>query len=232
MYKNFLTARSPLRLLEKGLHGGLGAGNLGLVVAGHGVGKSSFLVGVALDNLLRGARVLHIVIGRTVAHTRTHYDIVFDALAGKMKLEDAEAQRAEAARRRSIRAYPEAELFDAAKLAAAVDVERESGAAPALIIIEGQSPEALAAADLAAWRSSARELRAEIWVSVAGAGEKIADLPPALAPQRDAFAVILALEPAAEPEAVALRALKDHENPDIAALHVALDPKTLLLKRS
>ena len=34
MYKKFLNARSPLRLLEKGLHGGLGVGNLGVVLAG------------------------------------------------------------------------------------------------------------------------------------------------------------------------------------------------------
>jgi len=33
MYRKFLNARSPLRLLEKGLHGGLGTGNLGLVLA-------------------------------------------------------------------------------------------------------------------------------------------------------------------------------------------------------
>jgi len=31
---------------------------------------------------------------------------------------------------------------------------------------------------------------------------------------------------------VALRALKDHDNPDLTALHVALDPRTLLLIRS
>ena len=29
-----------------------------------------------------------------------------------------------------------------------------------------------------------------------------------------------------------LRALKDHDNPDVTALHVALDPKSLLLVRS
>jgi hypothetical protein len=51
MYRKFVNARSPLRLLEKGLHGGLGIGNLGVLVAGHGVGKSSFLVGVGLDEL-------------------------------------------------------------------------------------------------------------------------------------------------------------------------------------
>ena len=54
MYRKFLSARSPLRLLEQGLHGGLGKGNIGLVLAGPGVGKTSFLVGVALDGLLRG----------------------------------------------------------------------------------------------------------------------------------------------------------------------------------
>ena len=73
MYREFLTARSPLRLLEKGLHGGLGKGNLGLVLAGHGVGKTSFLVCVALDDLLRGEHVLHVSLDQTVAHTRAHY---------------------------------------------------------------------------------------------------------------------------------------------------------------
>ena len=52
MNRRFANARSPLRLLEKGLHGGLGIGNIGVVVAGHGVGKTPFLVGVALDELL------------------------------------------------------------------------------------------------------------------------------------------------------------------------------------
>ena len=58
----------------------------------------------------------------------------------------------------------------------------------------------------------------------------LANLPPALRPLEDLFGVILALEPGTT--TVALRALKDHGNPDVAALHVALDPRTLLLVRS
>ena len=65
--RKFVNARSPLRLLEKGLHGGLGIGNLGLVLAGRGVGKTPFLVGVALDEGLRGGRVLHVALDQTVA---------------------------------------------------------------------------------------------------------------------------------------------------------------------
>ena len=46
----------------------------------------------------------------------------------------------------------------------------------------------------------------------------------------DQVSVILALEP--RDGAVALRAIKDHDNPDVSALHVALDPRTLLLVRN
>jgi len=41
---------------------------------------------------------------------------------------------------------------------------------------------------------------------------------------------VLALEPGSG--TVRLRALKDHENPDVSTLQVALDPRTLLLVRS
>ena len=55
-----LTERSPMRVFENSIHGGLGAGNLGVVVARHGMGKTAFLVDIALDDLLRGRKVLHV----------------------------------------------------------------------------------------------------------------------------------------------------------------------------
>jgi hypothetical protein len=42
--------------------------------------------------------------------------------------------------------------------------------------------------------------------------------------------VVLALEPG--DDAVVLRALKGHDDADLSALHVALDPRTLLLVRN
>ena len=229
MYQKFLTARSPLRLLENGLHGGLGKGNLGLVLAGHGVGKTSFLVGVALDDLIRGDHVLHVVLDQTVAHTRDYYDTVFDDLAATTHLEDEAVVHGEIDRRRSIRAYPPSG-FDAAKLAEAIRVEEEAGAKPGLVIVEGADPGALTDAELAAWREVASGLPAELWISVACSDEAVNGLPPELPASEDSFGVILALEP--DHEAVALRAVKDHENPNVAELRVALDPRTLLLKRS
>ena len=229
MYQKFLTARSPVRVLEKGLHGGLGKGNLGLVLAGHGIGKTSFLVGVALDELLRGGHVLHVAIDQTVAHTRAHYDTLFEELASNARLENAPVLHADMDRRRSIRAVTSGS-FGSAKLREAVKIQQETGSAPALVILENFDAARASRDELAEMKALAREIGAEIWLSVACPGEKVDGLPGALAKARDAFGVILALEP--EGKSVALRALKDHENPDVSALRVALDPRTLLLTRS
>lgn len=225
----FLTARSPIRLLEKGLNGGLGKGNVGLVLAGHGVGKTSFLVGVALDDLLQGRAVLHVALDQTVAHVRAFYDTVFDDLASQARLQDEAVVHTEVDKLRSIRAYPP-DAFDVAKLRQAMKVEEETGGRPSLVILEGWEASRLGRAEAQELASLARELQVEIWVSVACPGEQVDGLPGAVPEARDEFAVILALEPGER--TVQLRALKDHDNPDVAALHVALDPKSLLLRRS
>ena len=229
MYQKFLMARSPVRLLEKGLHGGLGKGNLGLVLAGHGIGKTSFLVGVALDELLRGGDVLHVAIDQTVAHTRAHYDTLFEELASSARLDDAPVVHADVDRRRSIRAVTSAS-FSAAKLREAVKIQQETAGAPALVILENFDAARGSKDELLDMKALAQELGAELWLSVACPGEKVDGLPGALGSARDTFGVILALEP--EGKGVALRALKDHESPNPSALRVALDPRTLLLTRS
>jgi hypothetical protein len=229
MDSRFLAARSPVRLLEKGLHGGLGRGNLGLVLAGPGVGKSSFLVGIALDDLLRGKPVLHVTLDQSVAHVRAYYDTLFDDLASSTHLEDLARVRAETDRRRRIRAYP-ATAFDAKRLREAIAVESESGAPPSVVVVDGFDVTSCPRDELREWKDIARSASVELWISTASSDERIPALPTRLRDVWDLFGVILALEPGSE--AVALRALKDHDNPDVSALHVSLDPKTLLLIRS
>lgn len=229
MRRQFLNARSPLRLLEQGLHGGLGRGNLGLVLAGHGVGKTPFLVGVALDDLLRGEPVLHVTLDQTVGHLRAYYDTVFEELAAHAHLDDIARVHVDVDRLRSIRAYP-AGGFDASKLREAVKIDAETGPSPSLVILEGFDLEGAPEGEVVDLRALAREIGAEIWVSVACRDEKIRGIPPRLERLAHLFGVILALEPG--DGTVTLRALKEHDNPDLEALHVALDPRTLLLVRS
>ncbi len=227
MYRKFLNARSPLRLLEKGLHGGLGRGNVGVIVAPHGAGKTAFLVGVALDDLMRGEPVLHVALDQTVSHVRAYYDTVFDDLASSTHLEDAARVHADLDRGRRIRAYAPAD-FNPSKLREAVKLESESGARPSLIVIEGLDLDDGGAETLADLKALAGELDLELWLSAPCDGEVVA--PQAVSAAGEAVSVVLALEPDADH--VGLRALKDHENPDVSDLHVALDPKSLLLIRN
>jgi hypothetical protein len=229
LYKKFLNARSPLRLLEQGLHGGLGIGNLGVVLAGHGVGKTAFLVGVGLDELLRAGRVLHVCLDHTVAHVRAHYDTVFEELAASTHLENGRELHAEIDRHRSIRVYPPHTLT-ASKLRDAVKFEIDAGAKPSLLILEGLDCQTLARDELAEIKSLATELAAEVWISSPVAEERVTDLPAPLRKLGDLISVVLALEPG--DGVVGLRALKDHDSPDLTALRVSLDPRTLLLIRS
>lgn len=229
MKRRFLNARSPLRLLEKGLHGGLGPGNLGVVIAGHGVGKTSFLVGVAVDELLRGGRVLHVSCSHPVNHVRAHYDTVFDELAQTTHLENEGLIHGEIDRHRSVRVYPP-NTFAPDKLRDAVKLEREAGGAPSLIVLEGFDLTELARPDVEDLRALARELEAEIWLESTSGDERDVRPGGVVDGLGDLVSVILALEPG--DHEVRLRAVKDHDNPDVSDLHVALDPRTLLLVRS
>lgn len=229
MYRKFLNARSPLRLLEKGLHGGVGPGNLGVVLAGHGVGKTSFLVGVAVDELLRKGRVLHVSQSHPVSHVRTHYDTVFDELAASRHLEDEGLIHAEIDRHRSIRVYPP-NTMSTAKLRDAVKLECEAGAKPSLLILEGVELSSLARADVEDLKALAGELEAEIWLESSSEKEQDIVVPEPISALGELVSVILALEPGEG--IVRLRALKDHDNRDLSDLHVSLDPRTLLLIRS
>ena len=229
VYRRFLNARSPLRLLEKGLHGGLGTGNIGVVVAARGVGKTPFLVGVALDELLRGGSVLHACCDQTVGHVRAYYDTVFEELVSTTHLEDEATTHAEIDRRRSIRVFTPGGLT-VSKLRDAARFDVEAGSPPSLLVVEGLDLAQAEREEIDGLRKLARELKAEVWLSTSCAEERPDAIPPDVARLGDLVSVVLALEPGSG--TVRLRALKDHGNPDVSTLHVALDPKTLLLVRS
>ena len=229
MYRKFVNARSPMRLLEKGLHGGLGIGNLGACVAGHGVGKTSFLVGVALDELLRGGTVIHIALDQSVGHVRDHYDTVYAALARGTHLDDALLTRTELDQNRRIHAFAPRD-FNPGKLAHVAQLEAEVGGRPTLVVVDGLSAGAISLDDFLAMQEWAQDLAVEVWFSFESDEERVKGLPVEYAGIEGIMSVVLALEPRGDE--VVLRALKDHDNEDLRNLHVGLDPRTLLLVRS
>ncbi len=105
MIREQLTARNPLRILEKIISGGLRTGGLGLVLAPAGVGKTAFLVQIGLDAIMREKNVLHIALGQNTDHVQAWYDALFNDMAGGRHDEEIEELRTSSTRYRVLQTY-------------------------------------------------------------------------------------------------------------------------------
>ncbi len=230
MHRKELNERSPLRLLEQSTHGGLGRGNIGVVVARHGVGKTAFLVDVALDDLMRERKVLHVALDESVEKIRDYYDEIFMDFARASGLDDICAERLEIERNRNIHTYV-GNTFSTAKLREAIEfLKSHMHFQPATLIIEGYRFERASEADLAELRKVAREIDAELWMSAVthrDSPKNERGIPEPLARLENCFDLILAMEQAGSN--VHLSLLKDHDNPNVTDTKVSLDPATMLL---
>jgi len=232
MRRREINERSPVRVLEASIHGGLGTGNIGVVIARHGVGKTAFLVGVALDGLLRGRRVLHVSLEQDSERVRALYDSVFMDLAHERALEDVWKVRLEMERNRRIHCYL-GSSFSVAKLGEALGFLREHGEfRPEAIMIDGYPFSSATAEQMRELRRIAEQCEAELWMSAVTHRESIMNdhgVPEPVAHVEGEVDVILRM--AHDTRAVHLSLLKDHDNPDVSDLKLALDPTTLLLMR-
>ena len=230
MHRKEVNERSPMRVLEASIRGGLGKGNLGVIIARHGVGKTAFLVGVALDALMRGRQVLHVSLEHTGEKVRAYYDEIFSDLAHHAHLEDVWKVRVELERNRRIHCYLGG-TFAIDKLRAAIVFDREHGAfRPEAIMIDGLEFGTLGEDDVDALRAIARDLDAEMWTSAVthrDAAVGNGGVPDPVARLAVKFDVILRM--AHDTKAVHVSLLKDHDNPAPSDLKLALDPTTMLL---
>jgi hypothetical protein len=230
MRRKEINERSPIRVLEASLHGGLGPGNIGVVVARHGVGKTAFLVGVALDDLMRGRKVLHVSLEHDADKVRAFYDEVFGDLAHERELEDVWKVRLETERNRRIHCY-QGDTFSIDKLREALSFMREHGDfRPVTVMIDGFSFDQATSQQMAELRALAVETDAELWMSAVTHREAVMNergVPEPVAHLQGDIDVILRM--AHDMKAVHVSLLKDHDNPEVSDLKLALDPTTMLL---
>jgi len=230
MYRKELNERSPLRLFEHSIHGGLGRGNIGVVVARHGIGKTAFLVGIALDDAMRGRKVLHVSLDNTVDHIREFYDEIFMDLAHSEHLDDIPSERLEMERNRMIHTYV-GKSFTIPKLRHSANFLKEyAHFDPACMIVEGYDFERAKQEDIEALRQMAADFDAEMWMSaVTHRGVPLNDhgIPEPVAKVASEISVIVQMSD--ESDGVRVSLLKDHDNPNVAKLTLSLDPSTMLL---
>ena len=237
MHLKELTHRSPLRILERSVHGGLGKGNLGVVCARTGVGKTAFLTCLALDDLLRDRKVLHVACAATVDHVREYYDEMFADLARTANLEEAVIARDKIEHNRFIRSLNGRGLHVEQFAASLQMLAKEAGFRPDVVFIDGYHVDEAAPDDVRRLRDAVREHGAELWMAQrVGAGQAAADgedwreLPGEVTRLGDVVSVCLLLQPVGA--AIRIRLLKDHDNGEVADLPLDLDPKTFLVKEA
>ena len=238
MYRKELTARSPLRIFERTIHGGLGRSNIGVVFSRAGVGKTAFLVGVALDDLLQGSRVLHVSIGDDVEHVRAFYDEVFNDLVRTTDLSDPAAAHLLVERHRYIHTF-RGGSFSFSKLRDSLGFLKDHAQfVPGLVIIDGYPSFDITVADdqlraeMLKLRDLAKDHDVELWLSALSHRDDTEvdsrGVPTKIARVEQEISVLVCLEP--QSDHVKLKLIKDHENPEVADLHMELDPTSLLLK--
>lgn len=226
--KNFISV-SPLKILDDSSREGLGPGNLGVLIARAGVGKTACLIHIAFDKIFRQKKIVHVSLEEGPEKVTSYYDVIYSDLEKALNFIDDEA-RLLIDRNRMILAY----------LNHSFDIERlrdnlkglidNLDFRPDMIIVDGIDFEKAEKTMFEGFKEIAEEFRLEIWFS-ALSHRHITDvnkrgIPYPLHELDDIFSVIIQVQPVSS--GIFLKLLKDHNNPVIPDTGVKLDPNTFL----
>jgi hypothetical protein len=231
MLKNELIKKSPIRVFEKSIHGGLDKGNLGVITARKGIGKTACLAHVAIDKMLRGQQVLHISFADDPFHVQSWYRQVFDEVAKQYKLDDALDVFDELVHRRLIMHFKQKDVtFD--KIRDNIQqVEKGMDFNPEIVIVDGCDFDNVSDDTLSSWKQLAVDQNTAIWFAAILHQENLQmndqGIPAPVNRFTDFFSVIIMLEPMQD--YINLKLLKDRDSTNLEELFLKLDPKTLLI---
>jgi hypothetical protein len=231
MVKNELVQRSPVRLFEKNIHGGLKAGEIGILSAPKGIGKTSVLVQIALDKLLQDKKVIHISFNQHASHVQNWYGNIFEEITKKKQLENERDVADEIIRNRVLMNFNQEGVNSDVIRRSLRSMIVEGGFRADSIIIDGFDFNIAERGRISTLKDFTRDLGLSVWYSCDVSGSPAYDkrgIPLVLQKQNieDLIDVIIALDP--QPLCTELRVSKEHGNYEAGGV-VRLDPKTLLI---
>ncbi len=229
MLKNDLILKNPLRLIGKDERQALSEGDFGAILATPGIGKTSFLVQLALDSLLRGKNVLHISLDQPVRKVCLWYEEVFNNIAARYRLKNTVELWEEILPHRFIMTF-NVEGFGVPRLEERLNDLTEQGIFfPQVVLIDGLPFDQRVRETLSELKLLAREQHFPVWFAVRMTGEESLNpegVPEALSHVADLFEVLVGLQAnGREIEVNILKGPQKDQN-----LHLVLDPATLLIK--
>lgn len=227
--KDFISV-SPLRILEKSSHHGLGPGNLGVLVARAGVGKTACLIHIAFDKIFRQKKLVHISLEEGPEKVTSYYNVIYYDLVKALNIEDDYEYRVLMERNRMTLAYLN-QSFDLERLQANLkNLTERLDFKPDTLIVDGLDFEKAEREVFEGLKKIALEFETEIWFSalshrhITETNER--DIPYPCDKFDDLFSIIIQLQP--EQAGVFLKLLKDHDRYHIPENSIRLDPNTFL----
>lgn len=222
---------SPLRILEKSTHGALGRGNLGVLVARAGVGKTACLIHIAFDKLFRKERMIHISLEDIPEKVTSYYNVIYYDLVKALGWKGEDETKMLIDRNRMILAYLN-QSFSVARLRQNMrNLAEKIDFTPDALIVDGLDFPKTPAETFLALKELAGEFQVEVWFSaLSPSGVPETDergIPQPCAHVADQFSMIVQLLPT--PSALFLKLLKDHDTPVPPDTQVRLDPNTFLV---
>jgi hypothetical protein len=218
-------------VLERSARRELGKGNLGVLIAGAGLGKTSCLIHIAFDRLVRGEKLVHVSLKDSPEKIASYYELSYnDFMEAQQK--DQEGGRDLLERNRIILAYLK-ESFDLERLRGNLDnLCKGVDFKPDILIIDGIDFTDAGRGLFEGLKELAQAFEVEIWLSALSmepeaAQEGESSIPYPCGEFIDLFSVILQLT--SSHEGVFLRLLMDHEHKSVSDRAVRLDPNTFLV---
>jgi KaiC/GvpD/RAD55 family RecA-like ATPase len=211
----------------------LGTGNLGVLAARHGVGKTAALVHIATDKLFQGKHVIHVTFAEKADHIHSYYEDIFSEISKKRQLEGAMEVHDEIVKNKTIMNFDQKASETKLVVDSLTALIEEGHFEAELVIIDEYDFEHASADDLAQFKAFAQKENLEIWFSVsfdredeASFAEKVA---PVIKAHDENLDVIVNIRPSGD-GVLHLELVKDHGNAP-HEMHLILDPNTLLIAR-
>jgi len=231
MVLNELIQRSPIRIFENSIHGGLKAGEIGVIASQSGVGKTSVLVQIALDKLFQGKKVIHVSFTQHTHYVLAWYEDIFNEFINKKNLENTGEVKNDLVKNRVLMNFNQDGVSGDQIVKSLRAMIVEGGFAAEAIIIDGLDFSRIDQARIANVKAFAREQNLAIWYSctVKDGGPQCdkGNIPPLLKDFADLIDVIIVLNP--KTDHIELSVSKDRDSGDTKALSMRLDPKSLLI---
>jgi len=230
MLKNDLILRNPLRLMGYETEDILAEGGFGAVLARAGVGKTAFLVQLALNTLLRGKNVLHISLDDPVKKVSLWYQEVLRNIASQYDDSQIDQLWETILPHRFIMTF-KVEGFSVPKLEERLTDLTEQGIFfPQMILIDGLPFDETVRRSLVDLKALATNHSMHVWFAVrTHRHEELGPdgMPAPFMQFADLFEVAIQLQPAEDE--IHVKALKGGKAPsDHPSL--LLDPATMLIK--